>query len=242
MKTTIIFTLLLFAGLLKAQQADLMANTWYLQKMIGSNGTETAAPHNSEVSNIPATFNQTDMQTTVVTSFKGWIFPGTPEPPAITDTTIYYDEFAYNPDSTDCQIQSNCTFQNTYFSFFGYGFPMHYQITNENNYLKLTLTNKNGTQAVYYSENLAVSDIEKKEFKVYPNPVKNSLTILTRVPEIRIKLYDMQGRLILDKKGKQNATSNTIELEMNSVKTGNYIITIGDDNGTVIHTTKIIKE
>ncbi len=240
MKTITIFALLLIAGLLKVQQSDLMANTWYLQKMIGSNGTETAAPHNSEVSNIPATFNQTDMWTAVVTSFLGWVFPGAPEP--ITNTTLHYDEYQYAPYYPDCILPENCIFQSNYFSFFGYGFPMNYQITNENDYLKLTLTNKNGTQAVYYSENLAVSDIEKKEFKVYPNPVKNSLTILTRVPEVRIKLYDMQGRLILDKKGKQNAISNTIELEMNSVKTGNYIITIGDANGTVIHTTKITKE
>ena len=90
MKATIVFILIFFAGLVQAQQSELISNTWYLQKMVSSNGVEVVAPNNPEVNSIPAIFNQTSMQTDVVTSFLGWILPGSTQP--ITNTTINYHE------------------------------------------------------------------------------------------------------------------------------------------------------
>lgn len=234
MRTITIFALFLVTGILKAQSLDLINNTWYLQKIIYSNGTETNAPNNTEVSNIPTNFGDTQMHTTVVNDFLAFKFGGN----AITSMTMSYDEFWYNPNSTGCQIPENCAFQNNYYFFLGYGFPMGYQITNENNYLKLILTNNNGNQAIYYSQTLSINETEKTNLKVFPNPVRDILNISTQQSKLKVQLYDMQGKLILHKNINVN---NNYELNITDIVTGNYILNIRDSNDKIIYTSKVIK-
>ncbi len=198
MKTITLFILIFFAGLLQAQQSDLVNNTWYLQKMISSNGIVTLPPNNSEVNVIQANFGETSMNTAVVNQFGAWTFPGPHI--ALTNTTIKYDEYAYS--TNPCQIQENCTFENNYFNIFKdglLGIPIYYTITPQNNYLKLVLTNNNGNQTIYYSQNLAVDDEIEKKFKIYPNPVKEILTIEAEKQnnELFITIFDYQGKKIL---------------------------------------------
>ena len=233
MKNLYFFFFLTTALFLKAQESDLKSHTWYLQKIIYSNGTETIAPNNTEVSNIPTNFGDTQMDTAVVNDFLAFKFGGS----AITSTTISYDEFWFNPNSTACQIPSNCTFQNDYFFFLAYGFTMSYQITNENNYLKLILTNNNGNQAVYLSQYLSLNEIEKSDFKIYPNPVKNILNVSSKLSILNVKLYDVQGKLILSKNLEKNSIRNNLELDISGLNNGNYLLVI--DNKIMF---KIIKE
>ena len=235
MKATIVFILIFFAGLVQAQQSELISNTWYLQKMVSSNGVEVVAPNNPEVNSIPAIFNQTSMQTDVVTSFLGWILPGSTQP--ITNTTINYDEYQYAPNYPNCAIPSNCIFEHNYFFFFGYGFPMNYQITNQNNYLKLTLTNNSGNQAIYYSQNLGTSEFEETIFKVFPNPFKDILKISSKDSTLRIVLTDMNGKMIMNKTIKKNINENNFELDLSFLVKGIYLLEI--DKRII---TKIIKQ
>lgn len=118
MRTITIFALFLVTGILKAQSLDLINNTWYLQKIIYSNGTETNAPNNTEVSNIPTNFGDTQMHTTVVNDFLAFKFGGN----AITSTTMSYDEFWYNPNSTGCQIPKIAHFKIIIISFLDMAF------------------------------------------------------------------------------------------------------------------------
>lgn len=235
MKTTILFILIFFAGHTTAQQTELISNIWYLQKMVSSNGVEVIAPSNSEVSNIPAIFNQTNMQTDVVTSFFGWIFPGSTT--AITNTTINYDEYQYAPNYPNCAIPSNCIFEHNYFFFFGYGFPMNYQITNQINYLKLTLTNNSGNQAIYYSKNLATSEVKETSFKVFPNPVKDILKISSKYSTLNIVVTDMNGKKIMNKTIKKSTNEENFVLDVSFLVKGTYLLAINNK-----FTAKIIKQ
>jgi len=224
-------------GLLKAQSLDLSNNTWYLQKITYSNGTETIAPNNIEVGTITANFSNAQMHTIVVNDFLAFKMGSD----AITPTTLYYDEYWYNPNSTGCQIPSNCTFQNDYYFFLAYGFPMNYQITNENNYLKLTLINNSGNQAIYYSQTLLLNETEKTDLKIFPNPVSNILNISTKKSNLEVQLFDMQGNLILNKNIYKNKNTN-YELNIKDIATGNYILNLIDNNEKIFYTSKVIKK
>lgn len=239
MKTITLFIIFIFAGLfIKAQQSDLINNTWYLQKMISSNGIEILPPNNSEVNVIQANFGETLMNTSVVNQFGAWTFPGPHI--AITNTTIQYDEYGYS--TNPCQIVENCTFENNYFNIFKdglFGIPIYYIITNENNYLKLTLTNNNGNQTIYYSQNLSVNDQEKKRFKVYPNPVGEILTIETEKQnnELFITIFDFQGKRVLNDFIKNSKKYN---INLSNLVSGVYILNIKKENK--IYTTQILKK
>ncbi|MGV8947717.1 MAG: T9SS type A sorting domain-containing protein [Lutibacter sp.] len=233
MKNLYFFFFLTSALLLKAQQSNLTSHTWYLQKIIYSNGTESIAPNNTEVTKIPTNFGDTQMDTDVVNDFLAFKFGGN----AITSSTISYDEFWYPPNSTGCQIPENCVFQNNYYFFLGYGFPMSYEITSENNYLKLILTNNNGNQAVYLSQNLSINEIEKSDFKIYPNPVKDILHLSTKLVRLNVEIFDVQGKLILSKKLEKSVIRNNFEIDISGLNNGIYLLVI--DNKIV---SKIIKE
>lgn len=226
----------IFAGLLQAQQTELINNTWYLKKMISGSGIETLAPNNAEVNNIQANFGETLMTTAVVNQFGAWTFPGPHI--ALTNTTIIYDEFAYS--TNPCQIAQNCIFENNYFNVFKdgiFGIPIYYTITNENNYLKLILTNIDGNKIIYHSQNLSTSEATKDQFVVFPNPVKNILNISAKYSIVHIKLTDMQGKTILNKNIKKSINTDNFELDLNFLEKGVYLLEINHES-----TKKIIKQ
>lgn len=83
-------------------------------------------------------------------------------------------------------------------------------------------------------QNLGLNESENPKLVAYPNPVKNILSFETANAIIKIELYDLTGRII----NVYSVTNNTINL--NGLKTGNYIIKAYSENEVLI--TKIIKE
>jgi hypothetical protein len=71
-----------------------------------------------------------------------------------------------------------------------------------------------------------ITDIENKtqlNFKVYPNPVKDYLTIENSNFNIKsIELIEINGRLIINK----TTSEQKIKLELGSLKSGLYILKI----------------
>lgn len=222
MKNLTIFLVLLIAQICKSQQADLLNNTWYLEKMVSSNGVVTPAPNNTEVTSVTAAFSQTGMQTSVVTTFQGYIFPGAPLP--VTNSTLSYDEYQYAPNYSNCVIPSNCTFEHNYFFFFGYGFPMNYTISNQGNFLRLTLSNKFGNQAVYTSQFLATAEVQDVPSTIVSNPVRDILKISSPKRLMTIKITDVTGKLILEKRIEKNQSEDVFELDVQFLPKGIYFL------------------
>jgi len=87
-----------------------------------------------------------------------------------------------------------------------------------------------------YATTLATRDINKSEVSLYPNPVSDYLYFNVNGQKIiNIKVYNFAGSLV-----KNNALVNGNSIDLRSLNTGNYIVSITTENGTV--TKKIIKK
>jgi len=83
---------------------------------------------------------------------------------------------------------------------------------------------------------LATSDINKVQVTLYPNPVSDYLHITTAGQKVlSVKVYNFAGSLV-----KNNASVNGDSVDLRTLNTGNYIISITTDKGTI--TKKIIKK
>lgn len=73
--------------------------------------------------------------------------------------------------------------------------------------------------------------------EIYPNPVSNQLNIigLSNESEVEMKVFDIQGKLILSQKGTIN------ELDIRSLKSGMYILTV-DVNGDRVLKNRFVKQ
>lgn len=99
---------------------------------------------------------------------------------------------------------------------------------------------KGDTTNLYYIKTayatMATNDINKAQVTLYPNPVSDYLNINTAGHKIfNVKVYTFAGNMV---KHINDAKENAIDLR--SLNTGNYIVTITTDKGTI--TRKIIKK
>ena len=98
---------------------------------------------------------------------------------------------------------------------------------------------KGDTTNLYYiktSYALATSDINKSQLSLYPNPVADYLHINTAGQKIiNVKVYSFAGSIV-----KNNVEVKEDSIDLRNLSTGNYIISITTDKGTV--TKKIIKK
>ena len=77
-----------------------------------------------------------------------------------------------------------------------------------------------------------------KNFKLYPNPFKDELTMSSQNQAIKeISIIDMTGKLV---KQITNINAMTYRLDASYLVTGNYLIQIKTDEGLEIH--KVIKK
>ncbi len=83
---------------------------------------------------------------------------------------------------------------------------------------------------------LATSDIKKAQVTLYPNPVSDYLHITTAGQKVlSVKVYNFAGSLV-----KNNVVISNDSVDLRNLNTGNYIISITTDKGTI--TKKIIKK
>ena len=77
---------------------------------------------------------------------------------------------------------------------------------------------------------LATDDFNQNTFRIYPNPVQNSLTIITnQTIEIKeLNIYNTLGQLV------QTIKNPNKTIDVSSLQTGNYLLKIITDNGVNI--------
>ncbi len=75
-------------------------------------------------------------------------------------------------------------------------------------------------------ENLSVSDVNSKKISAYPNPVKDILKLSDIKGVKSITVTDMSGRQV------KTLTPNT-ELNLSSLKAGNYVVSLIMENGSI---------
>lgn len=79
---------------------------------------------------------------------------------------------------------------------------------------------------------LGVSDIHKKEFRIYPNPASDFIQIETAEDLKEVNIYAVSGQKVV--------SASTAKINIQSLKTGIYIVEIKTSKNTTIH--KIIKK
>lgn len=84
-------------------------------------------------------------------------------------------------------------------------------------------------------DQLSVTDINKNQISIFPNPSSDFINIKSHEAVKSIKIYDIKGALIKS----ENATDSVIKTDISSFPKGNYIISVETKSGT--ETRKFIK-
>lgn len=243
MNTIYLIIVTLFACFfVKAQQSVLISNTWNLEK-VTLNNVEHYFPNS-----IPTITATSNFDSIASNHFKSAICNNLEANVTYNNNQISFILSSLtlgscpNSNNNEYNIFEGYYFEEFFVNFIAYGTPALYGYLIEpiGNSLKLTLTNPIGDTAVYWASNLSASNLSLSDFKIYPNPVKSVLNISAKLPELNVQLYDMQGKLILSKNIKRKSASDIFGLDMNSIKKGNYILSINNPNGELIHTSKIL--
>ena len=83
---------------------------------------------------------------------------------------------------------------------------------------------------------LSIEDFNENNVNLYPNPVKNNLTIeLKSNVDTNIEIYNILGKRVL-----KNLINKTSNLNLQDLKTGIYIVKITQNNSTI--TKKLVKQ
>ncbi|RUT67970.1 T9SS C-terminal target domain-containing protein [Flavobacterium cupreum] len=110
--------------------------------------------------------------------------------------------------------------------------------------------NQGDLGAFEYSPNLGTADLiqkEAKDFRVYPNPVKETINIdmpFVDAREYKVALYDLQGKLIYSEDASAILLSGTDSFSINSNKlsSGLYVLKIVDKNGEIFSAKIVIEK
>lgn len=110
-----------------------------------------------------------------------------------------------------------------------------------NDLAQLILTSNTGIAYVdniylYRPATLGTTKFDKSNVKMYPNPVKNTLTIEANASINRVSIYNILGQEVMVSSPKTNATT----LQTSSLQKGVYVVKMDIDGA--ISTSKIIKE
>ncbi|WP_330746547.1 T9SS type A sorting domain-containing protein [Chryseobacterium sp. CP-77] len=97
----------------------------------------------------------------------------------------------------------------------------------------------NGWNAGFLCKFLGVEDIDVKDniVSIYPNPAKTTIIISSKENLKSYKIFDEAGRLVTST---SSLKGNKTEINLSSIKTGNYVISIETEKQTV--NKKLIKQ
>jgi hypothetical protein len=203
-----------------AQDPQLFENTWYLQNLI-IDGQDNFPPSNEEVPFITVFFSETQFETYVCDVMSGGITYDDINSQFTLDVGLTFD---------GCQMSVNGDFQLIYLNNFyenNVTEPFSYSITNESSNKILIIINDSGNEAIYSSELLSTIDFSKTHISIYPNPVKGEFFISEMDSEFSIKIFDINGKLVLKR---DNINSNK-PIEVEKLNNGIYFILLKDNQG-----------
>lgn len=224
-----------------AQDQQLFENDWFLRKIV-INEQDIFPPNisNEQINGTIQFLNSTDIVSINYCDF--------------TDSIVEYDlvsnEFSLQDFPSvllgDCLYPTNLSFGSDYFSIFfdSQHFannPFQYTIENNNSVLTLTIVNSTGDYAVYNNIQLSYQDMDYSFFKVYPNPVSNTLyaTPNSFLTNASFEFYTVVGKKVLSI-NKTQITNNAIDVS--TLAKGVYFLRILNSENKTIATKKISKK
>ena len=230
-KLTILFLLVFTCGLSHAQDPQLFDNQWFLMDLI-VDGNVIEIPDNGEIGDVELYLLVETRIDTVACSGIGAVVSD------FSNTAFTVETWTLLPGS--CFLQTTIDFERNYFLDFFHADLAPGEIftyileSGTNGALVLTITNDEGNTGVFGNpEALAISEEEKTNFVLYPNPTSEYIYLQAEKGVVvnKIKMYDVQGRLIW-KDQKSGANINTIEIGTAHLNSGMYFIQLVGENGS----------
>ncbi|MFT5847823.1 MAG: hypothetical protein ACJARX_000780 [Psychroserpens sp.] len=86
----------------------------------------------------------------------------------------------------------------------------------------------------FVEETLSVTIVDFDSFAMFPNPVKDKVTIRTNANTfgtITINIIDLQGKLILEQ---HISEGNTVELDITDLQSGLYFVKLNANNKRIV--------
>jgi hypothetical protein len=216
-----------------AQDPRLFENEWYLNKVI-LDGIDYPSPHNTEIEYVtlrirpePYGFDTAICDILDASDVE------------ITNTDIVTSEIVFLPDEP-CYIQENNDYQSLYFGFFyvidpsTQKYQFTYVIEEVEDHLQLTLMNDEGNESIYGDQLLEVPNNNLVEIVLYPNPVKDILTIQSPDVIDQVALYNILGKKLL------SVARNFQQIDVTFLPEGIYFATITTAKGKTVR--KVVKD
>ena len=220
----ILFCLLVSSLQLKAQTQDLLDNTWYLEKVV-IDDSDIFVPNLGSPPIAYAEFNSDVLFTEYCNSLFADLQYSDNMNFSLSGQGLTFER---------CEVQEYDTFDDIYYNDF-FGFievffqPFVYEITQESSTLKkLTITNTNDDQAVYYSETLSTNDVNGfGSVQLYPNPAVSHFSVESQLVLQQIRVYNELGQVVLEFFPKASKTSYDISI----LAKGIYFIELSSSEG-----------
>ncbi|PKP27048.1 MAG: hypothetical protein CVU03_00425 [Bacteroidetes bacterium HGW-Bacteroidetes-2] len=217
---------------LYAQDPQLFKNTWYLQKIVLENGSEHIPVPNEDVPYISLMFYDEIpyfFETAVCNYFAGEVIYQ-----SNNNFLITHSESSL----LLCEPQANFYFEGIQFVFFSEGGdhledPFPYNITTNGSEKTLVITNIRGDEAIYGDQILSIGAFMDIPFSVYPNPVKNTLTVVqnqnTSLSDVTVYVFDISGKLVPTEI--KDVINSNISLNVSHLKSGIYFLNFTNKDG-----------
>lgn len=234
-RVILLVALVLFALKVNAQEPDpRIFSTWYILEYI-ENGVSYLPPDNYPIE----IFDDGNQDCPYFFQFPNPWAQGEDCIGSITETHFVIQKLGVLTKGEICQNEPPplpcADFFSKYAPFYRdaetTGDPLSYTIEEVQNKRTLTVTNLEGDQAIYSNQYLSISDNTRSKIVVYPNPVTDELFIESDIEIEKVRVYSLQGKLILE-----TASSN---INFSSLHTGLYFVEIGYSQGKELH--RIIK-
>ncbi len=231
MKKILLILALAFLTKSFAQDPQLFENTWYLQKIILDDGTEHVPIPNDDVPFVALTFYDDtpyNFETSVCNSFGAEVNYQSNNNFLIThsESTLIF-----------CEPVENFYFEGIQFGFFTEGGdhiidPFSYVISSNGNEKTLIITNTRNDIAIYGDQILSLGQFENVQFSIYPNPVKNIITVQSQhmfLKNTSILVFDINGKLVTSKT--IDVDNSNIPVNVSNLNSGTYFLTIQNNDG-----------
>jgi len=234
MKNLILISCFFTTGLLiKAQQQELIENTWYLEKISDEGGTYYP-PNSGEFDEITLNFF---MEGEIGYFLTGVCANIEADVTSLSDNQIYIDNYTCCGEDS-CTEPNNVDFENNYSDFFRWEVNLSYLITeNTDGSLTLFLGNSIFSEAYFRNQKLSTSEVLGQNQENFQLVFHNNELIITSSKSTAesVSIYNLTGKMVLT-----TEVSLLQKINMVGLPNGIYIVKIIDKNGKS-HIKKIIK-
>lgn len=221
MKTKLFF--ILISSFLFGQNPELFSNNWYISQ-IQMNGQSTNSPAMNI--SIPAStfdqsgsgyglnsryFNTTGVQLVFLANQSSFTQSGGGCTLADYGGPNWQNVRPYDQKNCDFYLLNNTT-------------QFNYEILHNGTARTLIITNPSNGDKIFYNNSFlgTKENLLKKTFRIYPNPSSNFLFIEVLEKNLKVKIYDLSGKLLFE----TLSSGKTLKLDVSNFQKGQYILSI----------------